>query len=121
MYIKIFPYVNSWFSLHFSKNQRNPVAGRHKKPGFQQNQTTCQFILYIGDNWRRPFLYLIYNNICSYFYSDWIISLAIWDAILCLKKQTKQTSTKTKQQQQQQQNNLRVETFAVRDFMWKAI
>lgn len=88
-----------------------------KKPGFQQNQTTCQFILYIGDNWRRPFLYLIYNNICSYFYSDWIISLAIWDAILYLKKQTKQTSTKTKQQQQQQPNNLRVETFAVRDFM----
>lgn len=61
------------------------------------------FFILVATNWRRPFLYLIYNNICSYFHSDWIISLAIGVAILYLKKQTNKhknqttTTTTTKQ------------------------
>lgn len=97
MYIKIFPYVNSWFSLHFSQNQRNPVAGRHKK-NLVFNKIKLHvnlFFILETTNWRRPFLYLIYNNICSY-------SLAIWVAILYLKKQKNKhknqtTTTTTKQ------------------------
>lgn len=49
------------------------------------------FFILVATNWRRPFLYLIYNNICSYFHSDWIISLVIWDAILYINK-TNQTN-----------------------------
>lgn len=54
------------------------------------------FFILETTNWRRPFLYLIYNNICSY-------SLAIWVAILYLKKQKNKhknqttTTTTTKQ------------------------
>lgn len=49
------------------------------------------FFISEATNWRRLFFYLIYNNICSYFHSEWIISLAIWVAILYLKK-TNQTN-----------------------------
>lgn len=53
------------------------------------------FFILETTNWRRPFLYLIYNNICSYFHSDWIISLAIGVAILYLKKQTNKHKNQT--------------------------
>lgn len=123
MYIKIFPYVNSWFSLHFSQNQRNPVAGRHKK-NLVFNKIKLHvnlFFILETTNWRRPFLYLIYNNICSYFHSDWIISLAIGVAILYLKKQTNkhknQTTTITTTTKQSKGRNFCSSWFYVKSYL----
>lgn len=98
MYIKIFPYINSWFSLYFPKiNVIQLQVDIKKTLLFNKIKLHVNlFFILETTNWRRPFLYLIYNNICSY-------SLAIWVAILYLKKQKNKhknqttTTTTTKQ------------------------